>query len=282
MVIMTKIIGFDVGFKNLAYCIIEHNDSSGKWEICQPLEKYWGIINLMDESEDCVIEGCEQAAKHMGIINGKVFYVCGRHKKQYDKICTNTPILGIDVCNGKCQNTKSCGKKAIKDVSGTLMCQKHYEMFVTKENKARQLKVHKSTMSDYRPEERQDRMISALEKHYELFTSCTYVTIENQPMANTTMKMLDGLIHIWFRIRGVHNAGTVKATYASQATNKLTLLNNDALGYSERKATGIEHCKHFLRDNNTALQYIDTFKKKDDICDAYLHALYYAIKKIKS
>jgi hypothetical protein len=277
---MVKIIGFDVGFKNLAYCIIEKCGS--EWNICQPLEENWGLINLMDDAENCVIEGCEQAAKHMGTINGKVFYVCGRHKKQYDKICATTPVLGRDVCEGKCQSTKSCGKKAIKDVKGKLMCQKHYEMFVTKENKARQLITHKSTMRDYRPNERQDRMITALEKHYELFTSCNYVTIENQPMANTTMKMLDGLIHTWFRIRGIHNAGTVKDVYPSPATNKLTLLENDALGYSERKATGVEHCKHFLRNNDAALQYIDTFKKKDDICDAYLHALYYAIKKIKS
>ena len=49
-----KIISWDVGIKNLAYCIIELNSDNTKKIL------HWNIINLIPENEHCFIKTCKK------------------------------------------------------------------------------------------------------------------------------------------------------------------------------------------------------------------------------
>ena len=50
--------------------------------------------------------------------------------------------------------------------------------------------------------------------------------------------------------------------------------------YTIRKKSAIIHCKYFLKDNKKYLEIFNSNKKKDDLADSFLQALYY-IKKNK-
>ena len=84
---MTRTIcSWDVGIKNLAYCIIQ--DNNGKFKIIK-----WGIVNLSNDKKIACCEKikkkkdicvpCTSNAKFSVTINGKIIGYCGRHKNKY-------------------------------------------------------------------------------------------------------------------------------------------------------------------------------------------------------
>ena len=83
-----KILSFDVGIKNLAYCLLNSHDKS---------IDDWGIINIsVDPTCDHVIKGktCDKTAKKM--IKDTGFKLCSAHcklKAYKDKKCKNVPKL---------------------------------------------------------------------------------------------------------------------------------------------------------------------------------------------
>jgi hypothetical protein len=83
-----KILSFDVGIKNLAYCLLNSDDKS---------IDDWGIINIsVDPTCDHMIKGktCDKTAKKM--IKDTGFKLCSAHcklKAYKDKKCKNVPKL---------------------------------------------------------------------------------------------------------------------------------------------------------------------------------------------
>ena len=74
-------LSFDVGIKNLAYCIMEDCDKN----ICKIHN--WNIINLIETNYKCVgcIENscCDRKVTHKLCILDKVYYLCNLHKINY-------------------------------------------------------------------------------------------------------------------------------------------------------------------------------------------------------
>ena len=49
--------------------------------------------------------------------------------------------------------------------------------------------------------------------------------------------------------------------------------------YKLTKDTGVKYCKHILKNNVELVKYFDTFKKQDDLADAFLHGYHYLFGK---
>ena len=95
-----KILSFDVGIKNLAYCILNE-----KKEILN-----WNIINLIENIEETCHDicgngnNCTKLSKYYYQKENEIVYICGMHQKKHklEKIkkikiynTKNTPILNI-------------------------------------------------------------------------------------------------------------------------------------------------------------------------------------------
>jgi len=82
---MPKICSWDVGIKNLAYCII--NQKENTFEI----EK-WNIINLMEDINKKLVccskiksgNLCNKKASYTGSKNGEIYPYCKIHMKLYE------------------------------------------------------------------------------------------------------------------------------------------------------------------------------------------------------
>ena len=125
-----KILSWDVGIINLAYCIIEKNE--------EHKVKDWGTINLLNQnSHEChgFIDSsnnnnkCVKPCKFYYENGGQKYYFCGLHKKQYSKI--EKCELVVDKYKGEilCQEITSkgikCDKKSNCIINGKIMCNYH-------------------------------------------------------------------------------------------------------------------------------------------------------------
>jgi hypothetical protein len=149
---MTRIISWDVGIKNLAYCIIDEIYPEGEININQEVEKNtasaeirivdWGVFNISaEETCDFVGKGnkqCTKGASHHSAASNLHF--CGMHLKKYKE--TNAEEKFKKIQHGK-------------DEFFQTNCQ----------------------------------LPRILDEHRELFLSCEHVVIENQPIfKNPKMK----------------------------------------------------------------------------------------------
>ena len=107
------------------------------------------------------------------------------------------------------------------------------------------------------------------------------ILIENQigPLA-LRMKMLQGMITQHFIENKLPNIKFVSAS------NKLKgLTEKKKLTYAERKKVGIEITRKIINEKNLLNNWIEIFnkhRKKDDLADSFLQALWYIKNKIKN
>jgi len=96
-----KILSFDIGIKNLAYCMGEYNEINKKFVINE-----WNIINLLEDEinsqDECShiskmkpYKKCSNIAKFR-LINNKEFYCKNHVKKNYNYIPPNILNITID------------------------------------------------------------------------------------------------------------------------------------------------------------------------------------------
>ena len=108
-------------------------------------------------------------------------------------------------------------------------------------------------------------------------------------MKNPKMKAIASTLFDYFMIRGyvdkVHQLDIQLVRFMCPS-NKLKVNNdntievfkankNEKQKYKLTKALGIQYTKQLLNSDEEQLDYLDLYKKKDDICDAYLQGRYY-------
>lgn len=103
-----------------------------------------------------------------------------------------------------------------------------------------------------------------------------YILIENQPcLKNPKMKSIADTIYTWSLIRCCIDSNICNKVYYINASNKL--YNIPGLSsYYNKKCKSVSIVLEYLSKNSTSLlKYLNTFEKKDDLCDALLQALYW-------
>ena len=257
-----KILSIDIGIKNLAYSILNHE--SGREKII--IEK-WDIINLCNKIPCC--SSCKKPAK----FTKKDNYYCKKHAKNSDYLI---PFFNI----------KKLNKQPIKDVM--IIADKCDILYEKTTKKATLIKL----IEDFSTE----KCLNCIETvnastvnlidigitlNFELnnlfreilLDTIDLIILENQisPIANR-MKTLQGMMAQYF----ISN-GNYKIEFMS-AANKLKLFSNTKkTTYAERKKMSIQYTTELLTNKNmyTELDFFKNHKKKDDLADCLLQGIYY-------
>lgn len=227
---------------------------------------------------------------------------CKTHLSQHTEIWTTeqTQALFHPSPKGECSYLKKTG-----DVCGLKskfcfkhhnekrhFCNTHYKSFLNKKIKELSPQPIKKIMSNnFSTAHLQLNLFNKLDTLIKKFADLGMeeVIIENQPVKkNPRMKSIANALFDYFVIRGVIdkkeglNLNLVRFICPS---NKLKVNNDNTIEvlksaksdtkYKLTKALGIQYTKQLLKDDKKNLEYLETFKKKDDVCDAYLQGRYY-------
>ena len=295
-----KLISFDVGIKNMAYCIFD--TSSQNIKILD-----WNILNLMDEApptnkctcpknkkKDC--GPCEKVAKYQK--NGK-FY-CDKHAKTSDLLLPKKERTLTGLKKQKNADLIILGQTHAAFSSSNQMSKKelveHLDAFfqnITLES----IKTKKTKTADQMDLIQIGRNIKTKLNQVLEMENITHVLIENQisPIANR-MKTIQGMLAQYFimknencQIEFISSSNKLKQftplhnenakTSIEDLENKLTPSNTDT--YKKHKTDGIEYCSQILSSNADMFEeWVKVFesgsiKKRDDLADCFLQGIWY-------
>lgn len=284
-----KIISFDVGIKNMAYCIFEL--SGNTFEISK-----WGIMDLIDsnkqEKQFC---GCIQTngskCKNQARFVRNTEYFCKKHAdksgypmyhKDYKKSSLNKK--SISELHQECQRLFIQSEKSTKS-SYVKSLTEHYE-----KNCLHPYKVLKVKCNDY-DLIRLGQQIKV--QGQEIFPGdLSLVLIENQisPIANR-MKTIQGMLAQYFimdyaniDIKFISSQNKLKYFYKRiDATSSTSNTTDTGNRYKDNKKNGIKYCKELLGryKQNIWMSVLET-PKKDDLADAFLQGVWYIENNIFS
>lgn len=224
-----KILSFDIGIKNLAYCVIE----SDHLTILD-----WGILDLR---------------------------------------------TGVS-CDHILKGSKSCEQEAKYVKNGLHLCTSHNKLAKYKSYKMKRIPKLANPMLSLGK-----RMVEALDEH-ELFLQVNTVLLENQPaLKNPTMKSVQMLLYSYFLIKGItDDKSPIDNIEMINARNKLKAYKGDPIEcdikdkYKKTKYLGIKYCEKMIHENKEIhekfCELFQSSKKRDDLADAYLQAIYYTTK----
>ena len=262
-----RILSFDVGIKNLAYCLLESKNNSFI------IEK-WDIINLCNEkkSECCI---CKKKAKYE---KNHICYCKLHAKKTNYKIPTpNENIIKIkkqkinELFSTAQQYDISFNKPILKDKLINLINNHIKNNYFDP--------IVEETADSYNLIELGINMKNKFNAEYtKELPSIDYIIIENQisPIANR-MKTIQGMIAQYFIMQNIHNIEFISSV------NKLKLfIGNKNTTYNERKKLSVEITTQQLIKNKNTNSWLEMFnknKKKDDLADCFLQGLYYLSEK---
>ena len=296
-----RILSWDVGIKNLAGCLLSHNNSSNNQQNPFNIE-WWDIINLSMFTEPICSNkykngtNCTCNAIYSSTILDKTHYYCGHHKKIYDKFqqqCVFINIKPVDK-NIKCAECCDIAKfYNIIDNQRFNYCTTHKNKFI----KGMKLNtIKKKTLKDIDIDTLKYNLWILLDKKPELLL-VDEVIIENQPaLKNPKMKSIAETLYNYFLCRGIidkskTNSPITKVKYICP-NNKLRINENNTIEvlskaknstetYKLTKELGIKYCNQLIKYDEIMKEHLNTFKKKDDLCDAMLQAVYYLSVKRK-
>jgi len=297
-----KIVSWDIGIKNLAYCILEESNN-----IDIPFKIYdWNLINLIENNNKCYgfinddkVIKCDNQITNKCDILDKCYYFCKIHKNQYEKILKNTlnNIKNINTnceCNILIKSTGlSCKKKAISQYNNCNYCKTHSNYIIKKINNSKIEKI-KQNANKVPIETIKLNMINKLDSLSQLL-EVDRVIIENQPaLKNPKMKAISDTLYTWFLIRGLidkKNNSSIKKILFTSPSNKLKINNNNTIQllsatkndtekYKLTKELAVQYCNQLIKNDKNNFTFFNDKKKKDDLADAFLQGIYYI--KIKS
>lgn len=264
-----KILSFDVGMRNLAYCIFSVNDNN-TYTI-----DMWDTIDLCNEEKHVCQsktkkKTCTKQAKYCK--NNE--YYCKMHAKKQKYMM---PVTELEI-----PKLKKCKINELH-----LLFEKYsfeYEKPITKKELIEKFeKYSKENMFEIIKKKNADKTnlitigINMTNHFDELFknTHFDHIIIENQisPIANR-MKTLQGMMTQYFIMKKCVNIFFV----SSQNKLKEFIDIGKKSSYTERKKQSIIVTSKLIEENNLINCWNETFlnhKKKDDLADSYLQGLWY-------
>ena len=286
-----RLISFDVGIKNMAYCIFDIDTN----KVFSMID--WNIMNLMNES-NTIIHTCSchlkpKSKKNIGnpspcnskakyTKNGK--YYCDKHAKT----CEFLPY------------SKACSQPSLKKMKVDMLIQKYKECFPLlpmtniSMTKVSLLRTFEEKMLELIPKPKEKsasetdlitigKNMSVLLDTIPNLDSITHVIIENQisPLANR-MKTIQGMLAQYFIIKG---SPTLVIEFVS-SFNKLKDFTKpgESSDYKQHKKDSIIICQRFLDNNENLKKWADSvhflsLTKRDDLADCFLQGILYMKNK---
>jgi hypothetical protein len=276
-----KIISFDVGIKNMGYCIFDLSNSV-------PYIAQWEIMDLIEENNTTM--ECSHILKNNKKCNKKATYkknttyFCNVHSKQCKYWLPSKEF------------TK--GKLNKKTIDELLQLCKQYHIAVEKYTKQecciKLVEFYNNNVLeklDNKKKKCDEYDLVHLGKRIKYYCDnrinsdvIDYVLIENQisPIANR-MKTIQGMLAQYFIMKN----DNVKIIFVS-SQNKLKYFDKHidptaTSTYKANKKNGIFYCNELLSHKYDYLQNWKStleVKKKDDLADAFLQGIWYIENKI--
>lgn len=298
-----KICSWDVGIKNLAYCLMEHNFKTNTMEILE-----WDIINLIEGENtykcNCINikdkKSCNKKATYKLELGDQIKYFCNIHYKNYD-INENKPLLNIinETEKNKCQHLiknkdeeKLCNKntKTYVEYGDTkkYLCSAHLKSF-EKNYKSyyTPIKIKTVKASEYGKSLLSSKIANKLDSNEKLY-NVNCVLIENQPtLKNPLMKTISCFLYHHYNVRcNIDKKNSNISINFISPSNKLKIAdeqtNSILLGGSGKASNVYKLTKNLSEEYSSVIikntkweDYIKKYKKKDDLCDALLQGYHY-------
>jgi hypothetical protein len=306
---MNRIISFDVGIKNLAYCVFDINSSS-QTPPPQPFSIIeWSILNLAEnEAKPKQINVCDHKKNPTSNICGKVAKYsnssgknfCATCAKGCEKrgelfVCDKAPKESVlktlemweleaiykkyaTITFDPSQSTLS--KKAMANKVYKIIEERGLIPIVkTKEKSAKEINLVEIGRAIY-------KQLNEVLQRSDPDKRLTHVIIENQisPIA-TRMKTVQGMLAQYFimtypdglKIDFVSSSNKLKMFPKAPVDPQLSTSNN----YKQHKKDGVFYTQEILEKNEWLSDHIQsmTAKKKDDLADCFLQGVWYMTSK---
>lgn len=302
-----KYLSFDVGIKNLAYCVLNTNAQSSTNEKHNVFEiSDWQIINLVANKVKLNKLPCSYnitIKRKCGVMTYKYYEkndvkygLCKNHVSEHKQIVSSF----FKQCDNKNSNNdkqelnsnlclhlqkKACKKQPINlyDNLGWL-CEKHYC-----QNLKKQITKHKMCKIQNNNANHESTFILATNLYNELemrnlANDINEVLIENQPsLKNPIMKNIASLLYGYFIFKKIKSVRFISPLNKMKinpeiSTEILSKCQNKAETKKATKELGITFAKVLLY-NTTFMKLIDKYEdKQDDLCDAFLQCYHYIYK----
>jgi hypothetical protein len=247
-----KVIAFDIGIKNLAYCVLENDKNMTALENC----------NILEPVENISCKSCKAKASYT--VSNQVF--CKRHIPK-----THTVLPELD-------KKKLPVIKVLKELIKTYECD---IMGTTKEQCLESLskkfalryeQPKQANASKVSLEEIHDALRKFVKEKWVNLSGATHVLLENQPaFKNPHMKSVQVLLFATLREQFLQNSQTPEY-HLVHAKKKVKDAQSGDEGYAERKNKSEERVKTLFDKgtivNKELYEEWKKSKKKSDMADA--------------
>lgn len=273
-----KIISFDVGIKNLAYCILETKPDL-QYCICD-----WGIINLTNTP----IFKCasKQKKKPHAVCGKSATYIdkdqkcyCKQHAKTSELIIPPKELSDTAIKRAKLSELKELADR-FKIVFQTPIQKASLQKAIHEfkdEHCLSSIVIEKAETGLVAMSINLTHIMDNLIKDHKI--EC--VLIENQiSKIASTMKTIQGMITQYFVMRNVDNIHYI----SSYNKLKMFIESKKNYSYKERKDLGIKCARDKVMETQDTkwIELFNTHKKKDDLADSFLQALWYINVKMRT
>ena len=273
-----KIISFDVGIKNLAYCIFDVNNDK-KFKIHD-----WGIIDLVNKP---VFHCSSKQKKKPHVICGKSAsymdneqkYYCKQHAKSCDYLICPKEMTDIALKRTKLAELKTLADNYKVEYETPILKQVLLQklMDYKETHFLKQIVIEKGDTSLVTLSINLMHILDTLLKDVKI--DC--VLIENQiSKIASTMKTIQGMITQYFVMTHVENIHYI----SSYNKLKLFIESKKNYSYKERKDLGIQCTQKEILETQESkwLELFQKHKKKDDLADCFLQGMWYINMKLRT
>ena len=249
-----KVVSFDVGLRNLAYCVLEGTNRSDVTILD------WNIIDVLGESAGVGAVHCfkcKTAARYEHASNGT--FACSRHVPKKEKAVTKKDLTKKTV-NQLHEQLAELGlsSDATKKPDLVKLIFNHLKQNTWKKCIS---SASQGSCLDLAPS-----IIRSLDQRANSWKGADLVCIENQ--MDRRMFGVQAMLQMYFCCRGFRCSG-VSATH--KLSNIVTVADS-TVSYKGRKATGIAHARELVPEIHQS--HFETHPKKDDLADSFLQGLW--------
>jgi hypothetical protein len=277
-------LSFDVGIKNLAFCLFQKEREHDKDNLKSYKIVVWDVINLIqNENENETI--CLEKDKKGNICNKKGVYTaknnkcyCLKHSKKSEFIIPipelkKTKLNKLNINQLKEIATKyyihfeiNIKKKDLMELIHTSIHDKMLEPIPTG-NKCKDYSLIDLT-------KKINSIFNILFQPYLSNLKCVCIELQ----MTSKMRCLSFIIMQYFLVK--NNTIDIKMV---NPCFKLKDLEDEKTDYSNRKKNAVKHCLHILIENHNFNNWVDFLKKNkkcDDLSDSFLQGIYVVTKML--
>ena len=284
-----RILSFDVGIKNLAYCLMEKIEETNELNI-----KKWDIVNLVDDRDLCEFKlrtgkKCGKIARFtMKVSQDTTHVLCKAHKEKSN-------VEQLETTEFTCNHLKCKEKSKINILNNSewSWCEKHQKDSKKILTQFKAKKITGQNCSQQPMEILAKKMFTVFDSDKELIM-VDEVLIENQPaLKNPNMKTIASFLFSYFILRGMIDKEKTKSAITNvkfvSPSNKLKIDNSvtqNKLGkakdkkeyYDITKGLGKIYCTTLIKESEK--HFLTEHVKQDDLCDCFLQGFQYLFNPV--